>query len=67
MKALPPGMISAKQVAERWNCHPSTAVRILERFGHAGMKSGHQKNSLRRFDASEVMRIEMLLRLSTDR
>lgn len=60
-------MLTAKEIGSRWKCHRTTVIRILEKFGCYGMKSGTEKQSLRRFEASEVMRVESLLRFSVER
>jgi len=51
---------TAAKLASRWACHPSTAVRILERFGFAGAKFGLSKQAARRFSDADVRTVEKI-------
>ena len=54
--------LSAAQIAERWHCNRTTAVRILNRFGYAGLKLGDTKQAMRRFSKQDVDRVEAAAR-----
>lgn len=51
-------LLSARTVAARWDCHRSTVLRICRRFGYSGMKFGSDSASTRRFEKTEIERIE---------
>lgn len=53
-------LLTAAEIASRWNCHRATAARILSSYGHDGIKFGAGKQSMRRFLPTEVERIEKL-------
>jgi len=51
---------TAKEIAERWKCVPTTVLRVFRRFGSSGIKYGTSKHAMRRFPEGEVQRIESL-------
>jgi len=52
---------NAHDVATRWRCHATTAVRIMEKFGYSGLQFGDSR-STRRFEEEQIVRIEMAAR-----
>lgn len=52
--------LTPRQVAERWQCHRSSPLRICRRFGYGAEKLGPSRSSARRFRVSEIERIERL-------
>jgi len=50
--------LSAGDLAERWGVHRSTATRVMNRFGVAGMKFGRGKTAARRFSEEDAVRVE---------
>jgi len=50
--------ISPNDLATRWDCHRTTAVRIMHRYGHAGCKFGTARTSSLRFTLSSVLDVE---------
>jgi hypothetical protein len=51
-------LISAKMLGLRWSVHPTTAVRIMVRFGEGGLKFGDRRQCSRRFSMKSVLRVE---------
>jgi len=47
----------------RWDKHPSTVVRIMKRFGVAGLKMGDSSQSSRLYSVKDVFRVEKLANL----
>ncbi len=54
-------LLNAHDVATRWRCHATTAVRIMEKFGYSGLQFGDSR-STRRFEEEQIVRIEMAAR-----
>lgn len=50
------------QIAARWNLDRTTVVRIAERHGIAGRKTGKAKQCARLYTDAEVETIERLMR-----
>jgi len=55
-------LLTAAQIGTRWSYHRTTAVRIMQKFGYAGVKKGSSKQSSRRFFEKDVVRVESLMR-----
>ena len=54
-------VITPKQLAERWACHRTSAVRTMQRLGFAGTKGGKARGFMRRFALRDVQRAEMIM------
>lgn len=55
---------TSKEVALRWNYHPSHIVRVMRRYGISGTKFGNARQAARRFSEEEVTRVERLAGLT---
>jgi len=47
-------LVSARNLATRWQCHPATVSRILERAGVHAYYLGSGKNGMKRYRLDEV-------------
>ena len=52
------------ELGRRWGKHPTTAVRIMKRFGVAGLKMGDCPQSSRLYLVKDVLRVEKLAKLT---
>ena len=59
--------VSAAEIAHRWSVHRATVLRIMKRFGCAGIKFGESDQSARRFAWLDVYRIEKVLGIGNSR
>jgi len=59
--AMKTPLLNAHDVATRWRCHATTAVRIMEKFGYSGLQFGNSR-STRRFEEDQIVRIEAAAR-----
>lgn len=50
--------LSARSIAQRWDCHPTTVLRICVRFGYSGIKFGSGRANARRFEIEQIKKIE---------
>lgn len=53
-------LLTASHVGRRWDYHPSTVVRVMQRFGFSGLKFGSSRQSARRFSEEDVQKVEEL-------
>ena len=51
---------TSKELSWRWTMHPSTVVRVMDRYGISGLKFGTSKQAARRFTISQIETVERL-------
>ncbi|MEI7821371.1 MAG: hypothetical protein WCK55_10665 [Verrucomicrobiota bacterium] len=57
-------LLKASAIANRWDCHPSSVIRVMRRYGVSGIKFGATKQSARRFSLKDVETVEKLAGLN---
>lgn len=57
-------LLKARAISIRWDCHPSSVIRVMRRYGVGGIKFGVNKQAARRFSLKDVERIEVLAGLN---
>lgn len=54
----------AAEWPNRWDCHPSSVIRVMRRYGVSGIKFGATKQAARRFSLKDVETVEKLAGLN---
>lgn len=50
-----PDLLSPREIAAAWKCHPTTAVRILTRAGIQPVVFGSTRRGIRRYRIADVV------------